>query len=65
MSTNLQEFGLHEAARRLGVSEITVRRMLARGEIAHYRIGSRGGRIRFTDAHLQEYRERRTFAVAA
>ena len=47
------------AAVMLGVSVVTLRRMVARGEIAFRRVGSRGGRIRFTVGDLNEYLERR------
>ncbi len=41
-------------AARLGVSETTIRNMIAERKIGHYRIGSRGGRIFVTEAQLDD-----------
>jgi excisionase family DNA binding protein len=43
-----------EAAKQIGVSEITVRRMVAARQIPHRRIGHR---IMFTEADLEEFLE--------
>jgi excisionase family DNA binding protein len=52
-------FSVPAAAERLGVAEITLRRMVARREIGFLRLGSRRGRIVFYESHLMEYLERR------
>ncbi len=52
-------FNVPAAAARLGVAEITLRRMIARREIGFLRLGSRRGRIVLNEAHLNEYLERR------
>jgi excisionase family DNA binding protein len=46
------------AAAILGVSERTLNRLIARGELTHTRIG---GRKRLRRAELNQYRERHTF----
>lgn len=46
---------IHAAAKRLGVSECTVKREVKRKAIGFYRVGSGNGRLRFSDAHLQAY----------
>jgi excisionase family DNA binding protein len=56
MSTEqLQAFDRKEAARRLGLSVVTLDRELARENITHVRIGRR---VLFTQAHLDEYIKR-------
>ncbi len=52
-------FNVPAAAERLGVAEITLRRMIARREIGFLRLGSRRGRIVLNESHLNEYLERR------
>lgn len=54
-SDQTQAFDRKEAARRLGLSVVTVDRELARGRITHVRVGRR---ILFTQAHLDEYIKR-------
>ena len=49
---NSQAFDRKEAARRLGVSVVTIDRELARGNIAYFRSGRR---VLFTQTHLNEY----------
>ncbi len=46
-----------EAAQRLGISEATLNRLLARGEISHVQIGRR---VLFTSKNLSELVERKT-----
>lgn len=45
-------FGRHEAARRLGVSLVTIDREIARGHIGHFRSGRR---VLFTESHIRDY----------
>jgi len=51
----IQAFDRKEAARRLGLSVVTLDRELARKHITHVRIGRR---VLFTQAHLDEYIKR-------
>lgn len=51
-------FDIKNTAQRLGVSEITVRRMIAERRIEHLRIGSGNGRILFTEAQISNYLKR-------
>ena len=46
------------AAARLGVAEITLRRMVAEKKIEHLRIGSGAGRLFFTQSNLDAYLKR-------
>jgi len=48
-----------EAAKYLGVSETTVRRLTNSREITHYRIGIAGGTIRFDRQDLDEFLRQR------
>lgn len=50
-----QAFDRKEAARRLGLSVVTIDRELARENITHFR---NGRRVLFTQAHLDEYIKR-------
>lgn len=50
-----EAFDRKEAARRLGLSVVTIDRELARGKITHFRSGRR---VLFTQAHLDEYIKR-------
>jgi putative molybdopterin biosynthesis protein len=50
-------FDRKEAARLLGVSVVTVDRLLAQGHISHFRVGRR---VLFTESHLNEYIEQNT-----
>lgn len=52
------------AARQLGVSEITLRRMAQRREIGHFRVGTGRGTYRFSNEHIEEYLRGRTVEVA-
>jgi len=55
MENTVQEkvaFDRNEAAKRLGLSVVTIDRERARGNIAHFRGGRR---VLFTQAHLDEY----------
>jgi excisionase family DNA binding protein len=54
-SDQTQAFDRKEAARRLGLSVVTIDRELARGKMTHVRVGRR---ILFTQAHLDEYIKR-------
>jgi len=49
---NIQAFNRKEAARRLGLSVVTIDRELARENITHFRSGRR---VLFTQTHLDEY----------
>ena len=53
---------VEEAAERLGVAPVTVRRLTANKEIEHFRIGASasGGRIYFTQMMLDDFLARRT-----
>jgi excisionase family DNA binding protein len=51
----IEAFDRKEAARRLGLSVVTIDRELARGNITHFRSGRR---VLFTPAHLDEYIKR-------
>ncbi len=55
---------VRSTAARLGVAEVTLRRMVATRQIEHLRIGSGAGRVLFTQAHLDAYLQRRTVPVA-
>jgi excisionase family DNA binding protein len=59
------EHDLEAAAKLIGVSPVTLRRMIREGLIGHRRIGRGWGRIRVLQSQLEEYRSRRTFAAAA
>ena len=52
ISTYKENFDRQEAARRLGVSVITIDRLTAAGRLRHFRIGRR---ILFCQAHLTEF----------
>ncbi len=54
-----REYDLKEAAQKLGVSEHTLRRMVANRQIGHYRVGAGRGRFRFLESHIQSYRTSR------
>ncbi len=60
MTASKSHFGVVDADARLGVAEVTLRRMIARREIGFLRLGSRRGRIVLNDAHLSEYLARRS-----
>lgn len=51
-------FDINEAAARLGIAVITLRRMIYSGRISYRRIGQK--LIRFTEADLREYLENAT-----
>lgn len=55
-----QVFDRREAARRLGISVVTIDRELARGNIAYFRSGRR---VLFTQSHLNEYIKRNEHKV--
>jgi excisionase family DNA binding protein len=66
MPTKNEFFNVREAAERLGLSEITIRRCMARGEIGFIRLGSKRGKVFFTSQHLADYLRRREVpAIAA
>jgi len=63
---NTNYFSVRQAAERLRLSEITIRRCMERGEIAFLRLGARRGKIIFTEQHLADYLRRREIpAIAA
>jgi excisionase family DNA binding protein len=55
-----QAFDRKEAARRLGVSVVTIDRELARGNIEYFRSGRR---VLFTQSHLSDYIKRNEHKV--
>ncbi len=57
-------FDVRNAAVRLGVAQVTLYRMIAKEQIGHLRIGSGAGRVKFTEAQLNDYLQRRTVPVA-
>jgi excisionase family DNA binding protein len=57
-------FDVRTAAVRLGIAEVTLRRMIAMRQIEHLRVGAGAGRVLFTQAHLDTYLQRRTVPVA-
>lgn len=63
--TAQQRFDIHAAAPYLGVSEITLRRMIANGQIAHLRVAPSRKRILFTREQLDGYLSRCAQPVAA
>ncbi len=65
MNAATKTFDVPATAKRLGISQITLRRMIARREIAFLRLGSRRGRIVFTESHLDDYITRRTVMPVA
>lgn len=58
-----RKFNIHEAAERLGVSTITLRRILRRNEISCFRPTGRGAgrKLLFSEAHLKDFEQRHTF----
>lgn len=60
-----REFDVKQAAVLLRLSELTIRRMLARREIGYRRTGSGRGRIRIGESHITEYLSRRTVPPVA
>jgi excisionase family DNA binding protein len=58
---------VEEAAERLGVAPVTVRRLTANKEIEHLRLGAgaSGGRVYFTQAMLDDFLARRTVRPSA
>ncbi len=60
-----REYDVHNAARELGVSEVTMRRLVARREIGHYRKGTGRGLIVVTQNDLESYRKARTVVPVA
>jgi excisionase family DNA binding protein len=59
------EYDVRRAARALNVSEVTMRRMLARREIGHYRKGTGRGVIVVRHSDIENYRKARTVAPLA
>ena len=59
-AANKNYLDVRTAAVRLGIAEVTLRRMIAMRQIEHLRIGSGAGRVLFTEAHLDAYLQRRT-----
>lgn len=47
-----------QAAEVLGISERTVRELVARDELGHFRAGNGRGQIRILPRHIQSYQER-------
>lgn len=50
-----------EAAKRLGVSRVTLLRLRRRGAISHFRVATR---VLFSEAHIQEFLERAELKAA-
>lgn len=57
---SVKRVGIEEAARRLGIAVITLRRKVARGEISCYRPSGAKCKILFTEADLWAFVERHT-----
>jgi excisionase family DNA binding protein len=55
MSHDSTYLSARDVAARLGLSEMTIRRMAARQELACVRMGCGRGLVRFTDRHVSEY----------
>ncbi len=54
-----------EACNELGVSEATLRRLVARREIGYRRMGTGRGWLRFDRSHLDDFLSRREFRALA
>jgi hypothetical protein len=65
MPENNPEYGVRDAARELGVSEVTFRRMLSQRLIGHYRRGTGRGLIVVRHTDIENYRRSRTVAAVA
>lgn len=63
--TGQERYNITEAAQRLGVAEITLRRKVWQGKIACYRPSGLGGRILFWEQHLREFEQRHTHKAQA
>jgi hypothetical protein len=59
------EYDVRGAARELGVSEVTFRRMLSQRLIGHYRRGTGRGLIVVRHSDIDNYRRSRTVAAVA
>lgn len=57
-------YDLKQAAARLGMGDLNLRRKVLKGEISHYR-PTPNGKIWFFEEHLQEFEKRRTFVAQA
>lgn len=55
--------GIKEAAKRLSVAESTIRRWVKDGILPHYQMGGRGGRIKFEEQELDEFKQSRRAAA--
>ncbi len=60
-----QHYDIHSAAPYIGVSEITLRRMIASGQIAHLRVAPSRKRILFTQEQLDGYLAQSAQPIAA
>lgn len=60
--TQQTKINLEQAADRIGISASSLRRKVQNGEISHYR-PSNNGKIYFTENHLEEFEQRRTFTA--
>lgn len=58
----MDKLNLKEAAKRLGVSPLTLRRKVINREISHTRTSERG-HIRFTNEQLEEFERQHTFVA--
>jgi excisionase family DNA binding protein len=65
MSHDSTYLSARDVAARLGLCEMTVRRMATRQELACVRLGCGRGLMRFTDRHVNEYLARREQPAAA
>lgn len=59
-TNTIERFHLKQAAKRLGFSALTLRRLAKSGEISYYR-PTDNGHFLFTEEHLSEFEKRRTF----
>ena len=64
-TTNRETLDTKRAAMRLGISDFTLRRMVAKQEITFVRLGSGRGRLAFDEQHLADYLRRRTVEAKA
>ena len=60
-----RKYNITQAARRLGMSVIALRRVVLRGEIAHYRPFGEGRKIMFSEEALREFELRHTRMVSS
>lgn len=60
-----RKYNITQAANRLGMSVIALRRVVLRGEITHYRPFGEGRKIMFSEEALREFEIRHTRVVSS